>query len=76
MGSSPVEFKYFFLFLRGLQVSLSLFLILCTTGHVYLNLACVYVTNTAPKIFSISLHVINSLHAEYFLRLLLSSADF
>ena len=41
----------------------------------YLNLACVYVTNTAPCIISISLHAINSLHAEYSLRLLLSSAN-
>ena len=48
VGSSPVELKYFFLFFFDLQVSLSLFLILCTTGYVYLKLACVYVTNTAP----------------------------
>ena len=33
------------------------------------------VTKTAPKINSISIHVINSLHAVNFLRLLLSSAD-
>ena len=48
--SSPVAFKYFFHFFFDLLVSLSLhvFLILCTTGYIYLNLACVYVTNTAP----------------------------
>ena len=77
MGSSPVEFKYFFFyFFFDLLVSLSLFLILCTTGYINLNLACVYVTNTAPLIISISQHVNNSLHAEYFSRPLLSSADF
>ena len=50
VGSSPVEFKYIFFFGGGggLQVSLSVFLILCTTGYVYLNLTCVYVTHTAP----------------------------
>ena len=49
VGSSPVAFKYFlFHFLFDLLVSLSLFLILCTTGYIYLNLACVNVTNTAP----------------------------
>ena len=37
----------------------------------YLNLACIYVTTTAPCIISKSLHVIYSLHAEYSLRLLL-----
>ena len=46
--SSPVAFKHFFPFFFDLLVSLSLFLILCTTGYIYLNLACVYVTNTAP----------------------------
>ena len=77
MGSSPVAFEYiFFVLFFYFLVSLSLFLSLCTTGYMYLNLACVYVTNTAPCIISISLHVINSLHAEYSLRLLLSSADF
>ena len=79
MGSSQVEFKHIFFscfFFFDLLVSLSLFLILCTTGYMYLNLACVYVTHTAPRIMSISLHVINSLHADYFLRLLLSSANF
>ena len=61
MGSSPVAFDYFFFVLFfDLLFSLSLFLILCTTGYMYLNLACVYVTNTAPCIISISLHVINS----------------
>ena len=53
-------------FFFDLLVSLSLFSILCTTGYMYLNLACVYVTNTAPCIISISLRVIYSLHAEYF----------
>ena len=49
MGSSLVAFKYFvFIFIFDLLVSLSLFLIFCTTGYIYLNLACVYVTNTAP----------------------------
>ena len=74
MGSSPVAFDFFFVLFFDLLVSLSLFSILCTTGYMYLNLACVYVTNTAPCI--ISLHVINSLHAEYSLRLLLSYTDF
>ena len=46
MGSSPVAFKYFFFHLIfDLLVSLSLFLILYSTGNIYLNLACVYVTN-------------------------------
>ena len=77
MGSSPVAFKYFFfIFFFNLLVSLSLFLILCTAGYIYLNLTCVYVTNTALRIILISLHVNNSLHAEYFSRPLLSSADF
>ena len=76
MGSSPVAFDFFFVFFFDLLVSLSLFSILHTTGYMYLNLACVYVTNTAPCIISISLHVINSLHAEYSLRLFLSYADF
>ena len=79
MGSSPVAFELFFVcffvLFFDLLVSLSLFSILCTTGYIYLILACVYVTNTASCI-SINLHVINSLHAEYSLRLLLSSADF
>ena len=49
VGSSPVAFKYFFsIFFFDLLVSLSLLLILCTTGYIYLTLACVYVTNTAP----------------------------
>ena len=47
VGSSPVAFKYFLLIFFDLLVSLSLFLILCTTGYIYLNLACVYVTNKA-----------------------------
>ena len=77
MGSSPVAFKYFFFhFSFNLLVSLSLFLILCTPGNIFLNLACVYVTNTAPWIISISLHVIIYLHAEYFCDFFLSSADF
>ena len=77
MGSSPVAFKLFFHLLFDLLVSLSLFLILCTTGYIYLNLACVYVTNAhVAVIISIRPYVINSFHAEYFLRLLLSSADF
>ena len=42
VGSSPVAFKHFFLISFDLLVSLSLFLILCTTGYIYLNLACVY----------------------------------
>ena len=58
MGSSPVAFKIFFDFFYDLLVSF--FLILCTTGYMYLNLACVYVTNTAPLIISISLLVVNS----------------
>ena len=64
MGSSPVAFKDFFFsfFFFDLLVSLSLFLILCTTGFMYLNLAWVYVTNTAPLIISISLHLVNSEH--------------
>ena len=52
VGSSPVAFKnffFFFFFFFDLQVSLSLFLILCTTGYIYLNLACVYVTNKFNK---------------------------
>ena len=49
MGSSPVAFMYIFSsFFLDLLVSLSLFLILCTTGYIYLNLARVYVTITAP----------------------------
>ena len=36
-------------FLVYLLVSLSLFLILCTTGYIYLHLACVYVTNAARE---------------------------
>ena len=76
MVSSPVAFEFFFVLFFDLLVSLSLFSIMCRTGYMYLNLACVYVTNTAPCIISISLHVINSLHAEYSLRLLLSYADF
>ena len=55
MGSSPVAFKYFFSIFSNLLVSLSLFLIVCTTGYVYLNLTCVYVTNTAPWKIKISL---------------------
>ena len=46
MGSSPVAFMYIFFF--DLLVSLSLFLILCTTGYIYLNLARVYVIITVP----------------------------
>ena len=77
MGSSPVAFKYsLFIFFFDLLVSLSFFLILCITGYIYLNFTCVYVTNTAPRIISVSLHVINSLQGEYFFRHLLSSADF
>ena len=77
MGSSPVAFEYFFFRFVFRFASFFVFVsILCTTGYMYLNLACVYVTNTAPCIISISLHVINSLHAEYSLKLLLSSADF
>ena len=72
MGSSPVAFKYFFIFIFDLLVSLFLLLILCTSGYIYFNLACVYVTNTAPRIISISLHVNNSLRAEYFSRPMLS----
>ena len=51
VGSSQVAFKFVFfsfVFLGDLLVSSSLFLILCTTGYIYLNLACGYVTNTAP----------------------------
>ena len=51
VGSSPVKFEFFFFVLFfDLLISLSLFSILCTTGYMYLNLACVYVTNTAPFI--------------------------
>ena len=67
MGSSPVTFEYFcFVLFFDLLIYLSLFPILCTTGYMYLNLACVYVTNTAPFINKINLHMINSLHVEYF----------
>ena len=68
VGSSPEAFKYFYSFFFNLLFSLSLFLILCTTGYMYmyLNLPCVYVTNKGSRIISISLHVINSWHAEYF----------
>ena len=48
VGSSPEAFNYIFRFFFDLLVSLSLFLILCTTGYMYLNLAYDYVTNTAP----------------------------
>ena len=42
VGSSPVAFEYiFFVLFFDLLVSLSLFSILCTTGYMYLNLACV-----------------------------------
>ena len=40
MGSSPVACMYFFIFFFDLLVSSSLFLILCTTGYICLNLAC------------------------------------
>ena len=73
MGSSPVAFEYFFF---RFVFRFASFSILYTTGYMYLNLACDYVTNTAPCIILISVDVINSLHAEYSLRLLLSSADF
>ena len=68
MGSSPVAFKwvFFFIFFFDLLVNLSLFLILCTTGYIYLNLSCVYVSNNFNK----------PTCDEYFLRLLLSSVDF
>ena len=40
VGSSPVAFKHFFFhFFFDLLVALSLFLILCTTGYIYLNMA-------------------------------------
>ena len=42
-------YVFFFSFLFfDLLVSSFLFLILCTIGYINLNLACVYVTNTAP----------------------------
>ena len=77
MGSSPVAFKHFFSFtFRFASVFVFVFYFV-PTGYIYFNLACVYVTNAhVAVIISISPYVINSLHAEYFLRLLLSSADF
>ena len=39
---------FFYPFFFDMLVSLSLLLILRTTGYIYLNLACVYVANTAP----------------------------
>ena len=51
MGLSPEAFKFvgfFSVFFFDLLVSLSLFLILCTNGYLYLNLVCVYVKNKAP----------------------------
>ena len=61
MGSSPVAFKYFsvyffhFFFFRFA----CFFVFIFDFVHNWI-LACVYV------IISVSLHVINSLHAEYF----------
>ena len=37
VGSSPVVFKCFLFHFFDLLVSSSLFLILCTTGYIYLN---------------------------------------
>ena len=66
VGSSPVIFEYFFFFVLffDLLIYLSLFP-MHNWIHVF-ELACVYVTNTAPFIIIISLHIINSLHVEYF----------
>ena len=75
MGSNPVAFKFFCHFLFRVA---SFFIFIIDFVHKYIYFifwACVYVKNTAPWIISISLHVINSLHAECFLRLKLSSAD-
>ena len=73
MGSSPVAFKYF------CSLFFDFFILDFVNNWIGLHLfdlACVYVTNTAPRIISLRLHVIYSLHAKYLLRLLLSSADF
>ena len=77
VGSSPVEFMYFFHFFSRFA---SMFVFFLDSVHTWV---CLFefgmrlcVTNTAPLINSIILHVINSLHAVKFLRLLLSSADF
>ena len=75
MGSSPVPFKIFFF---NLLVSLSLFLILCTNLFEFgMSLGNKYSTVNIfnkPTSYAPGLHVFNSLHAEYFLRFLLSSA--
>ena len=74
MGSSPVALKYFLFIFFDLLVSLSLFLILCTTGYIYLDLACVYLSSTVNKF---NKPPCDQLFARCIsLRLLLSSADF
>ena len=57
MGSNPGALKYFFfsfLFFDFL-VCLYLFLILCTTGYIYLNLVCVYVTNNFDNLCTLNI---------------------
>ena len=51
VGSSPVAFKFFFVYFFFFDL-LVFILDLGTTGYmyIYLNLACVYVTNTTPRI--------------------------
>ena len=77
MGSSPVPFKIFLLFF-DLLVSLSLFLILCTNLFEFgMGLCNKYRTVNIfnkPSSYAPGLHVFNPLHAEYFLRFLISSA--
>ena len=76
MGSSPVAFEYFFFRFVFRFASFFVFILDCVHNWIHVFEFGIYVTNTAPCIISISLHVINSLHAEYSLRLLLSYADF
>ena len=76
VGSSPAAFEIFFIFFFDLLVSLSLFLMhlfefgmrLCNKYSTVNNFTIGVVS------YASGLHVINSLHAEYFLRFLLSSA--
>ena len=63
VGWSPVAFHFFFFFLFNLLILSSLFLILCTHGYIFLNLAYVYSTNTDIETNIMSISQNNSLHA-------------
>ena len=77
VGSSPVAFKFVFFSFCFRFASLFVFILDFVYNWIHLFAFGMCLCSKYSTVNnSISLHVNNSLHAEYFSRLLLSSADF